>query len=317
MLLVGCGALGTVLAETLVRAGVGTLCLCDRDFVERSNLQRQVLFDEDDIAAHMPKAQAAAAKLARINPEVEVRPEVVDVNHTNIERLAEGADLLLDGTDNFETRYLINDLAVKTERPWVYGAVIGATGLCMAIVPHDTPCLRCVFDEAPPADVTPTCDTAGVLAPAVNIVAALQTIEVFKLLIGRVSEINRHLVHVDAWSGRLVNMNVASAREGGDCPCCGRGEFVYLEGKRASTTASLCGRNAVQVHPPSGTPIDLSVMAAKLEPVAGLSVTRNQFLLRATVDSYELTLFPDGRAIIKGTDNADVARSLYAKYFGA
>ena len=317
MLLVGCGALGTVLAETLVRAGVGKLCICDRDFVERSNLQRQVLFDEDDIAAHMPKAQAATAKLARINPEVEVRPEVVDVNHTNIERLAEGADLLLDGTDNFETRYLINDLAVKTERPWVYGAVIGATGLCMTIVPHDTPCLRCVFDEAPPADVTPTCDTAGVLAPAVHIVAALQTIEVFKLLTGRASEINRHLVHVDAWSGRLVNMNVASVREGGDCPSCGRGEFVYLDGKQSSTTASLCGRNAVQVHPPSCTPIDLSVMAAKLEPVAGVSLTRNQFLLRATVDSYELTLFPDGRAIIKGTDNPDVARSLYAKYFGA
>ena len=317
VVLFGCGALGTVLANTLVRAGVGFMRICDRDYIEHDNLQRQVLFDEDDITAGLPKAEAAAAKLRRINSAVTIEPFVIDVNPTNIERLADGVELLLDGTDNFETRFLINDLAVKTHRPWVYGAVIGATGLCMTVIPHDTPCLRCVFEDAPPPEMNPTCDTAGVLGSAVNLVASLQAIEVVKLLIGRKEEINRHLVHVDAWSGRLVNMKVQTAYDQGDCPCCKRGEFPYLDGRFASTTTTLCGRDAVQVNPGGATRIDFAAIADKLRPVAAASVSHNRFMLNAVVEKYELTLFPDGRAIIKGTNNPDKARTLYAKYFGA
>jgi len=317
-LLVGCGALGTVLANTLVRAGVGHLRICDRDYIERDNLQRQVLFDEADIAANLPKAQAAAAKLARINSDVAVEAVVADVNHTNIERLAEGADLILDGTDNFETRFLINDLAVKTNRPWVYGAVIGATGLCMTIVPGDTPCLRCVFEEAPPPEMNPTCDTAGVLGSAVNVVASLQAVEAIKLLAGRRDEINRHLVQIDVWSGRFVNLNVSAVGGQGDCPCCKQRRFSYLSGERAAATTALCGRNAVQVRAGAGATeaVDFAAIARKLEPVVSQPVEYNRYLLRAVVDGHELTLFPDGRAIIKGTDDLDKARTLYAKYVG-
>ena len=315
--LIGCGALGTVIAETLVRAGVGFIRICDRDFIERDNLQRQVLFDEDDIAAGRPKAEAAALRLGRINPDVVVEPRVIDVNPTNIERLTEGAALLLDGTDNFETRFLINDLAVKTHRPWIYGAVIGATGLCMTVLPNDTPCLRCVFEEAPPPEMNPTCDTAGVIGPAVNVVASLQAVEAIKLLTGRRDEINRHLVNVDVWSGRIVNLSVQSAYDDGNCPCCKRGEFEFLDGNRAGSATTLCGRNAVQVNAPGARVIDLPAIAAKLEPIASGPVMHNRFMLRAEIETYQLTLFPDGRAIIKGTSDADTARSVYAKYIGA
>ncbi len=314
VVLIGCGALGTVLADTLVRAGVGHLRICDRDYIERDNLQRQVLFDEDDIAANLPKAQAAVAKLRRINSEVTIEAEVVDVNHTNIERLADGAQLLLDGTDNFETRYLINDFSVKTGTPWIYGAVIGATGLSMTILPGDTPCLRCVFEEAPPPEMNPTCDTAGVLASTVHLVAGLQSVEAIKLLIGKKKEINRHLVHLDVWTGRFVNMKVQSAYDDGDCPCCKKREFDYLSGKLGSAAAALCGRNAVQVS--AIGEVDLAAIAEKLRPIASLSVQHNQFMLRVRIDQYELTLFADGRGIIKGTDDPEKARSLYAKYLG-
>ncbi len=317
VVLIGCGALGTVLANTLVRAGVGRLRICDRDYIEQDNLQRQVLFDEDDIKANLPKAQAAAAKLARINSEVNVEPVVVDVNAGNIERLADGADLLLDGTDNFETRFLINDLAVKTNRPWVYGAVIGATGLCLTIIPHDTPCLRCVFEEAPPPEMNPTCETAGILASTVNVVASLQAVEAIKLLIGRKDQINRRLVNIDVWSGRFVNVKVQSAYDDGNCPCCKRKEFPYLEGRMGSTATTLCGRDAVQINTGKPRQVSFEAVAAKLAPVAQTPVLHNRFMLQARVDGYELTLFPDGRVIIKGTADPEKARSLYAKYLGA
>jgi adenylyltransferase/sulfurtransferase len=323
VLLVGCGALGSVLADTLVRAGVGQrqaggwLRICDRDYIERENLQRQVLFDEDDIAADLPKAEAAARKLRRINSEVAVEPFVVDVVAENVQSLAEGATILLDGTDNFETRYLVNDLAVQTRRPWVYGAVIGATGLCMTVIPHDTPCLRCVFEEAPPPEMNPTCDTAGVLAAAVNVVAAFQAVEAMKLLMGSLDQITRSLLSLDVWSGRVTSLKVQSAYEQGQCPCCKRSEFEYLAGKRGSGAVALCGRDAVQIHPRRAGTLDLSALARKLEPIAPESVRVNPYMLRAMLESYELTLFPDGRAIIKGTDQPDVARSLYAKYVGS
>lgn len=316
VVLIGCGALGTVLANTLVRAGVGFMRICDRDFIERDNLQRQILFDEDDIAANLPKAQAATNKLRRINPDVTIEAEVTDVNPDNIERLSEGMDVILDGTDNFETRFLINDYAVKTSTPWVYGAVIGATGLCLTIVPHETPCLRCIFEEAPPPEMNPTCDTAGVLGSTVNLVASLQAIEAMKLLIGKKEEINRHLVHIDAWSGRFVNMNVQSSLENGNCPCCKKGEYDYLSGKFSSSAVTLCGRNAVQIINPGIKRIDFSLIAKKLEPVVTTPVKQNPYMLKANIDGYEFTLFPDGRAIIKGTDDGEKAKSLYARYFG-
>ena len=317
VVLFGCGALGTVLAETLVRAGVGFLRICDRDFIEEDNLQRQVLFDETDIEANLPKAQAAAEKLRRINSTVGVESVVIDVNHTNIERLSEGADLLLDGTDNFETRFLINDFAVSHRTPWIYGAVIGTTGLVMPIIPHDTPCLRCVFEEPPPPEMNPTCDTAGVLGPAVMLAAALQAMEAMKLLSGRRANLTRGLANIDVWTGRVEWMNVQNAYDKGDCPCCKRGELPFLKGERGGSSATLCGRNAVQVRVDPTTRVDLAAIAAKLENVADTPVRFNRFMLRATVDGHEMTLFPDGRAIVKGTDSPDKARTLYAKYFGA
>jgi adenylyltransferase/sulfurtransferase len=314
--LIGCGALGSALAGTLVRAGVGFLRICDRDSIDLDNLQRQILFDEDDIAANLPKAQAAAAKLARINSDVTVEPVVVDVNYTNVERLTRDTTLLLDGTDNFETRFLINDLAVKTRRPWIYGGAVGATGVCMTIIPYETPCLRCVFEEAPPPQTTPTCETVGVLASAPILVASLQAVEAIKLLTGKQAQINRHLIHLDVWTGRFGKVNVESARSKGDCPCCKRGEFPYLAGERASTVTTLCGRQAVQVNPGVPVTVSFEAVAKRLTPVATGPVTCSRFMLKARVDRYELTLFADGRAIIGGTDSPDRARTLYDRYFG-
>lgn len=316
VVLFGCGALGTVLADILVRAGVGFLRICDRDFVERDNLQRQMLFDEDDVASDRPKAQAAASKLRRINSTVTIDPVVVDVNHRNIEQLADGADVLLDGTDNFETRFLINDLAVKTLRPWIYGAVVGATGLSMTIIPQDTPCLRCIFEEPPPPEMNFTCDTAGVLGPGVHLIAGIQAVEAIKLLVGATEDISRHLIHLDVWSGRLVQVNVQSARDKGDCPCCKRRDFAYLDGRIAGKTVKMCGRNAVQVHPGSRGQISFPAIARKLGPVAS-AIRYNSFLLKAVVENHELTVFADGRAIVKGTEDPDKARTLYGKYIGS
>ena len=317
VLLVGCGALGTVLASTLARAGVGRLRIVDRDFIEENNLQRQILFDEDDIAAGLPKAEAARQKLTRINSTIHVEAVVTDVNASNIQTLAEGADLLLDGTDNFETRFLINDLAVKSNTPWIYGACIGATGLVMAIVPGETPCLRCVFENAPPPEMNPTCDTVGVLGPIVNVVASIQAIETIKLLIGARDDVTRSLIHIDLWSGRFMNMNVQSSYENGDCPCCKRREFTFLDGAHESLTATLCGRNAVQINRPGGGQVDLAVIAERLQRVAEGPVRQNRFMLKAVVDGYEIALFPDGRAIIKGLSDPGQARSVYAKYIGS
>ncbi len=315
--LVGCGALGTVLAETLVRAGVGFVRICDRDYIERNNLQRQVLFDENDIAENLPKAEAAARKLRSINSDVTIEAVVTDVNHENITRLCEGADLLLDGTDNFETRFLINDLAVKTSRPWVYGAVIGATGLCMPVIPHETPCLRCVFEEAPPPEMNPTCDTAGVLGPAVNVVAGLQAMEAMKILSGRLDAVTRQLMSIDVWTSRITNLNVQSSYDNGNCPCCKRQSYEYLSGRAGTSATTLCGRNAVQINQPPGARVDFAAVAEKLATVATGDVKRNAFMVRCTIGEHDITVFADGRAIIKGTPDPDTARSLYAKYIGA
>lgn len=315
--LIGCGALGTVLASTLVRAGVGHLRICDRDFIERDNLQRQVLFDEEDIAAQLPKAEAAARKLRRIHPGLHIEAVVTDVNRTNIEALTADAELLLDGTDNFETRFLINDLAVKTGRPWIYGAVIGATGLCLVILPGETPCLRCVFESAPPADMNPTCDTAGVIGPAVNLVASMQAVEALKLLSGRRDAVSRHLLSIDAWNGRFVSLNVTPADGGGSCVCCKQRRFDYLDSRIGGITTTLCGREAVQVLPTGDERVNFEALAARLGAVASGGVSHNRFLLKCRVGGFDITVFADGRAMIKGTNDPNVARSVYAKYIGA
>jgi molybdopterin/thiamine biosynthesis adenylyltransferase len=314
VLVCGCGALGTVLANTLVRAGVGHVRIVDRDFIELNNLQRQVLFDEDDVAANLPKAIAAANKLRRINSQIEIEPIVADVDHTNIEQLCQGVDCIVDGTDNFEIRFLVNDVSLKHSIPWVYGGCLGCEGQSMTILPGETPCLRCLMADTPPPGTTPTCDTAGILAPIINVIASIQASEAIKILSGHREDISRMLTIVELWDNRIRQVKVAGLRETVDCPACRRREFPWLAGQRGSHTAVLCGRNAVQLTFPQRQPLSLESLAAKLAGVG--QITRNPFLLRLAVDDYLLTIFPDGRAIIGGTDDIATARTLYAKYIG-
>jgi adenylyltransferase/sulfurtransferase len=307
---VGCGALGTVQAEILARAGVGTLRLIDRDFVEWSNLQRQFLFEESDAADGLPKAIAAARRLARINSEVALEPLVADLTPANIEELLEDSTLIADATDNFETRFLINDYAVRTGIPWIYAAAVGSYAVKLAVVPGRTACLRCVYPDPPPG-VQPTCETEGVLAPATAAIAALQAGDALKILARGPEDLDARQTTLDVWTGEIRQIQ-APARDP-DCPCCARREFPHLAGARRAPI-SLCGRNAVQIHERS-RPLDLGDLARRLAPIA--SVRSNEFALRAIIEDYELTVFPDGRAIIKGTTDTGVARSLYARYVGA
>jgi molybdopterin/thiamine biosynthesis adenylyltransferase len=308
--IVGCGALGTVQAEAIARAGVGRLRLIDRDFVEWSNLQRQFLFDEADAAEALPKAVAAARRLTRVNSDVAFEPTVADLTPANAQELFEEIDLILDGTDNFETRFLINDAAVEAKIPWVYGAAVGSYGIKLPIVPGRTACLRCVYPE-PPQGAQPTCETEGVLAPVTATIAALQVGDALKMLARGTESVVARLTTVDVWSGTIRQL--APPPRDANCPCCVRHEFVYLDGSRRAPI-SLCGRNAVQIHERS-RPVDLPELAKRLGTVA--PVRANEFALRVTLDPYELTVFPDGRAIIKGTTDVGVARSLYARYIGA
>lgn len=317
--LFGCGALGTVLANVLVRAGVGWLRIIDRDFVEPSNLQRQVLFDESDVTNNLPKAEAAKIKLRQINSSVTVEAIVADIDRTNIEDFAEGADLLLDGSDNFEVRYLINDVAVKLSKPWVYGGAVGSQGMTMTIIPGQTPCLRCVFEAAPAAGEVGTCETAGVLAPAVNIVASFQATEAIKILSGNFQTINRELLTLDVWENTFRRVKIAPLKgRKGECPCCAQGRFEWLAGAHGTQTTTLCGRNAVQVSHRSASGLNFEQLAAALRPSG--QVNYNKFLLKFQLvekgDPFEFTVFPDGRAIIKGTSDPEKARTLYAKYIG-
>jgi len=312
-LVCGCGALGSVLANTLVRAGVGSVRIVDRDFVELSNLHRQVLFDEHDVAQQLPKAIAAAEKLRRINSEVEVEPIVADVDHANIETFCEGVDAIVDGTDNFEIRFLINDASVQRGIPWVYGGCLGAEGQTMTILPGETACLRCLMRECPPPGSTPTCDTAGVLGPIVNVIAAIEACEAIKILSGNRPAVSRQLTVVELWDNRIRQIDVGSLRDQVDCPACKGGEFLFLAGKSGSRSAVLCGRNAVQLTHP-GTSLSLDDLARQLAGVG--TINRNPFLLRLKVERYELTVFPDGRAIVGGTDDVAEARTVYAKYIG-
>lgn len=316
VLLCGCGALGSAIADGLTRAGIGFMRLVDRDFVELSNLQRQVLFDEQDIAEQLPKTIAAARKLAKINSTVALEPIVADINHGNILGYFDGIDLVLDGMDNFETRFLINDASLKTGIPWIYGGCIGSHGQMMPIFPRETACLRCLIGELPGPGTTETCDTAGVLGPAINVVAALQVAAALKLLAGRREQIAASLTIVDVWDVTLRKMSVSSLREQSNCPACVAGRLDWLSGERGSQTTVLCGRNAVQVSPGGKQALSFDELVVRLRGVG--EVTCNQFLLRLTVPREELqiTLFPDGRAIVKGTDDPAVARGAYARYIG-
>lgn len=307
---VGCGALGSAQAELLARAGAGYLRIIDRDYVESSNLQRQWLFDENDARESLPKAVAARKRLSAVNSDVVVDAEVADLTPATVEELLDEVDLILDGTDNFETRYLINDFAVRGQVPWIYGAAVGSYGLKMTIVPGATACLRCVYPE-PPSGAQPTCETAGVLAPVTTTVAALQVADALKIASGHLNEVTATITTIDVWQDRI--RQVYAPAKDPECVCCGQRRFEYLDGK-ARAPVSLCGRNAVQIHE-RRRPVDLPQLARQLAPAGEVRV--NEFALRAAIDSYELTVFPDGRAIIKGTTDIGVARSLYARYVGS
>ena len=333
--ILGCGALGSMAAELLARAGVGHLVIVDRDFVEITNLQRQVLFNEQDVAQAMPKAHAARRRLARINSSVRVTAIVDDLNRGNIARYASGADVLVDGLDNFETRYLANDYAVRHGIAYIYGGAVGTIGAAFAILPHTasgdapwerdhgnnraTPCLRCLFEEAPPPGTLPTCETVGVLASAVTTIAGFQVAETLKVLTGNFDRICPTLLNLDLWTNTITQLKVESAYERGDCPCCKQGRFDYLDGRLGSGATTLCGRDAVQLtHRQNPEGLDLDRVAARLRDHG--NVISSRYMIRATItdggNAYTLSLFPDGRAIVHGTAEPNVARSVYAKYVG-
>lgn len=311
-LLVGCGALGSAHAEALARAGVGKLRIVDRDFVEASNLQRQTMFTERDAVERTPKAVAAANHIREINSEIEVEAEITDVNHSNIERLINDCAVVLDGTDNFATRYLINDACVKHGCNWIYGAAVGSYGVTMTIRPHQTPCLRCVFEEAPPAASAPTCDTAGVIMPIISVVAAVQVSEALKLLTGDVAALHGSLMQFDVWRNEWRKINPGPPAP--DCPTCALGKFETLQAVAGDFAAVMCGRNAVQISPSQPTQVDFKALAERLRGAG--EVKFNDYLLRFRTGEFELTVFQDARSIIRGTDEMTTARSLYAKYIG-
>jgi adenylyltransferase/sulfurtransferase len=315
VLIVGCGAIGGVVAEQLARAGVGTIHLADRDIVELTNLQRQVLFDESDAREGLPKAIAAARRLTSINSSIAVAPHVADVDSENIEHLVRDVDLVIDGTDNVETRYLLNDVAVKHAIPWIYGACVGTEGRVMSIRPGQTPCLRCVFPDPPAPGELPTCDTAGVLGPAAAVVGAIEASEALKLFAGDAPTAASMIV-IDLWTNRFRSISLAEAKRS-DCPVCGLRRFEFLQRDARDGTARLCGRNAVQIRlRRARNGFTLDSVAARLEPLG--KVRRNEHLIRASLDDgIELTAFADGRVIVHGTGDITRARSICARYIGA
>jgi len=309
--LVGCGAIGAAAANLLVRAGLGRVRILDRDFVEPSNLQRQTLFDEADARDALPKAVAAERKLRAVNSSVAVEGIVADINPRNAEELLAGFDLILDGTDNFETRFLVNDCAVKSGIPWIYAAAVASYGLTMAIRPGVTPCLACLLSTGHDAQgLEETCDTVGVLGPIVNLIASLEVAEAMKWLAGRSPALHGRLISCDVWSGRFQSVNVPRNPQ---CAVCVRREFAHLEGE-AQPHITMCGRDSVQIHERRRA-LDLTLLKDRLAPTVD-EVRHNEFLLRFRVAPYEMTVFSDGRAILKGTKDPAIARSLYARYIG-
>jgi molybdopterin/thiamine biosynthesis adenylyltransferase len=309
--LVGCGAIGAAAANLLVRAGIGRLRILDRDFVEPSNLQRQTLFDEADARDALPKAVAAERKLRCINSEVQVEGIIADLSPHNAVELLSGFSLILDGTDNFETRFLINDFAVKSDTPWIYAAAVASYGITMTILPGKTACLACLLESSGVAGLEETCDTVGVLGAIVNLIASLEVAEATKLLAGRASALHGRLLSCDVWSGRFQSLQ---PQRNPRCRVCVHREFLHLTGE-AQPHVTMCGRDSVQIHERSRS-LDLKALQDRLAPSIS-DVRQNGFLLRFLIPPYEMTVFSDGRAILKGTKDPAVARSLYAKYIGA
>ncbi len=311
VVLVGCGALGTVSSEMLTRAGIGKLTLIDRDFVEESNLQRQSLFTEKDAQQGLPKAAVAERELRAINSDVEVEGVIEDVTWQNIDRLCRDSDLIVDGTDNFETRFLMNDFAVKEEVPWIYGACVGSYGVAFAFQANRSPCLQCLFEQPTDVGTTETCDTAGILAPIVHVIAAFQVAQSMKILVGESPP--QEILQIDVWTGTWQTISAEKARNQ-QCRCCGKHQFHFLEGQENKKLTRLCGRNAVQISPPRPTRSDFQKISKRLDKSAQIDL--NEYLLRIRVDGYEIALFADGRSIIRGTDDFTEARAIYAKYIG-
>jgi molybdopterin/thiamine biosynthesis adenylyltransferase len=312
VLIVGCGALGASHAEMLSRAGVGTLRIVDRDFVEFTNLQRQTLFKEEDAEQRLPKAAAAKKRIAEINSEVVIEEFVVDVNNSNVESLIKDCDLVVDGTDNFLVRYLVNDACVKNGKTWIYGAAVSSYGTTMTVIPDETPCLRCIFEDMPDAGSSPTCDTSGVIMPIIASISAVQVTEAIKLLVGDTQSLHRSLMQIDVWSNDWHRIKLGESNP--DCKCCGQNEFEFLNAEAREFSAVLCGRNAVQIAPPRPTDLDLVAFASRLN--SAMAVKQNEYLVRFDIDGREVTVFRDARAIIKGTDDIAAARSIYARFIG-
>lgn len=315
--IIGCGALGCAQTEMLARAGLGHIRIVDRDFVEESNLQRQTLFTEQDAKNRTPKVVAAKARIETINSGIEVEAVIADVNAGNVEPLIANADVILDGTDNFSTRYLINDAGIKHNIAWIYGAAVGSLGATMTIsasveAKEKRPCLRCIFPDEPPAGSAETCDTAGVIAPIISIVAAAQVAEAFKILVGRFEDLHNSLMQFDVWHNQWRRVRLKAADS--NCRTCALREFDFLAAETNEIATVLCGRNAVQIRPARNADINLAHLAARLKEIG--EVKMNEYLVRFNIEDYELTVFRDARAIVRGTDDVTTARTLYARYVG-
>ena len=309
--LIGCGALGSIIANNLVRSGVGELKIIDRDFIEKNNLQRQILFDEKDIKQNLPKAIAAQKKLSKINSEVKISAYVDDVTHQNIEFFIKDSNLVMDGSDNLYVRFLINDTCVKLNKPWIYSAVISSYGYTLPIIPYKTPCLRCYFPDLPPAGTMETCDIVGIISPVINIIASYSTVEAFKILTGNFNNLCTNLLALDVWDRSFDHIPLIRQN---NCICCEQNNFEFLQGEKEQRIVSLCGRDTIHISGVENACNSLDELAKKLEKQG--TVNYNQYMLKFMVDNYELIIFPNARAIIKGTNDKFVAKKLYGKYVG-
>jgi adenylyltransferase/sulfurtransferase len=312
---VGAGAVGAAVADQLARSGVGRLAIVDRDVLEESNLGRQGLYTEWDAGRLLPKAIALAGHLRAINPGIAIEPVAANLGPDNVEAVLGGAAIILDGTDNLETRYLLNDFAVREGKPWIYGGCVGSRGIVAAIVPGKTACFRCVYPDPPPPGALETCETAGIIAPAANLVASLEVAEALKILVGDEASVRRAWLSVELWPFRMIEVGGAGPGPRADCPCCGSRSFPFLEARLGGMTATLCGRDAVHVTPARAARANLDQLAARLETLG--RVRRHEYVLVFTAGPHEITVFEDGRALIKGTSDAAAARSLYDRYVGS
>ncbi|MFZ5516556.1 MAG: ThiF family adenylyltransferase [Candidatus Zhuqueibacterota bacterium] len=312
VLILGCGGLGSASASLLARAGVGYLRLADRDFMELSNLQRQILYDEHDVKEGLPKVIAAQRKLREINANTRVEPVIADVNRTNIESLIEGVHLVIDGSDNFETRYLLNEACVKHNVPWIYGAAVESYGMCMNIIPRKTACLHCVMEHVPRPNATPASETEGVLGPIVTMIASIQSAEAMKILTHKMDALNKAIIVIDLWQNSYQAIDIAALRETVNCPVCSQSKFEYLSGRFGNLYTRVVGQNAVQIIPFETQKLDLPRLAIELASQGSVKV--NEYVVRIEIDRCELSIFQDGRTVVSGTADTGIARNYYTKY---